>query len=150
MTRIAETRIPTARIPMTMLAAALVWASPAVAGDQASMPDLHTMLMDKFDAMNTMNQGIFREDVTPLVSSYFPVGQPMVQTKKILSEQKLGTLTPFKGTNDPGMGTMFVTKFDLTSHLFSHVYVVLDFDFEGAAPEMKIKAMKAYVRASNM
>ncbi len=138
------------RIATTMLAAGLFWASSVHAGDLASMPNLHTMLMEKFDAMNTMNQGIFREDVTPLVSTYFPVGQPMAETRRILSDQKLGALKPFKGTNDPGMGTMFVTKFDLTSHLFSHVYVVLDFDFGGAGPDMKLKAMKAYLRASNM
>ena len=31
---------------------------------------------------------------------------------------------------------MFVTKFDLTSHVFSNVYVVLDIDFDGTEPNM--------------
>ena len=114
------------------------------------MPDLHKMLMGKFDAMNSKSDGIFHEDVTPEIAAYFPVGQPMAETKKIIAEQKLGTLKPFKGTNDPGMGTMYVTRFDLMSHLFSHVYVVLDFDFDGAAPDMRLKQMKAFLRASNM
>ena len=117
---------------------------------QNAMPDLHKMLMGKFDAMNSKSDGIFREDITPSVAAYFPIGQPMSETRKIVAAQKLGTLKPFKGTNDPGMGTMFVTKFDLTSHLFSHVYVVLDFDFDGAEPDMKLKQMKAFLRASNM
>ena len=124
-------------------------AAPAFA-EKAAMPDLHKMLMGKFDAMNSRSDGIFHEDVTPMVAPYFPVGQPMAETRKIIATQKLGTLMPFKGTNDPGMGTMFVTKFDLTSHLFSHVYVVLDFDFDSAEPDMRLKAMKAFLRASNM
>lgn len=125
----------------------------AKAGDVPAaneIPDLHKMLMGKFDAMNGKSEGIFRQDITPSLAAYFPVGQPMAQTQKIIAEQKLGVLKPFKGTNDPGMGTMFVTRFDLTSLLFSHVYVVLDFDFDGAAPDMKLKLMKAYLRASNM
>ena len=114
------------------------------------MPDLHQMLMGKFEAMNATKNGVFREDVTALVAPYFPVGQSKAETEKIIAEQHLGTMHPFKGTNDPGMGSMFVAKFDLTSHLFSHVYVVLDFDYDGKAPDMKLKAMKAFLRASNM
>ncbi len=124
--------------------------APPEATDQAELPDLRQMLMDKFDSMNSRSDGIFHEDVTPAVAAYFPVGQPMAATRKIIAAQKLGALKPFKGTNDPGMGTMFVTRFDLTSQIFSHVYVVLDFDFDGAEPDMRLKAMKAYLRASNM
>ena len=133
-----------------MIALALALLASPMRADPSSMPDLHKMLMGKFDAMNSKSDGIFREDITPAVAAYFPVGQPMAETKKIIAAQKLGTLKPFKGTNDPGMGSMFVTKFDLTSHLFSHVYVVLDFDFDGAEPDMKLKQMKAFLRASNM
>ena len=115
-----------------------------------AVPDLHKMLMEKLDAMNASSKGIFRHDITPSLADYFPVGQPMAETKKIIAAQKLGQLKPFKGTNDPGMGTMFVTKFDLTSQLFSNVYVVLDFDFDGAEHDMKLKQMKAFLRASNM
>ena len=135
-------------IIIVALAAALL-ASPLRA-DPARLPNLHKMLMGKFDAMNTKSEGIFREDVTPSLAAYFPVGQPIAETRKIIADQKLGTLKPFKGINDPGMGTMFVSKFDLTSAMFSHVYVVLDFDFEGSEPDMKLKMMKAYLRASNM
>lgn len=133
-----------------IIALALALLASPLRADPAPMPDLHKMLMGKFDAMNSRSDGIFREDITPSVAAYFPVGQPMAETKKIIADQKLGTLKPFKGTNDPGMGSMFVTKFDLTSHLFSHVYVVLDFDFDGAEPDMKLKQMKAFLRASNM
>ncbi len=123
------------------------------AGDPAAanaIPDLHKMLMEKVDAMNASSEGIFRHDITPFMEAYFPVGQPMAETKTIIAAQNLGKLKPFKGTNDPGMGTMFVSKFDLVGHIFSHVYVVLDFDFDGAEPDMRLKAMKAYLRASNM
>ncbi len=148
-------------IIIVALAATLVAASaradePGVRGaaeDAAAknaMPDLHKMLMDEFDTMNASHEGIFRHDITPSLVTYFPVGQSMAETKKILAAQNLGTLAPFKGTNDPGMGTMYVSKFDLVGHVFSHVYVVLDFDFDGAEPDMKLKAMKAYLRASNM
>lgn len=133
-----------------IIALALALLASPLRADPAPMPDLHKMLMGKFDAMNSRSDGIFHEDITPSVAAYFPVGQPMAETKKIIADQKLGTLKPFKGTNDPGMGSMFVTKFDLTSHLFSHVYVVLDFDFDGAEPDMKLKQMKAFLRASNM
>ena len=147
-----------------MLAAALaaLLAGPAsadepgvrdTAEDQAAqnaIPDLHKMLMGKLDDMNASSEGIFHHDITPSLSRYFPVGQPMAETKKIIAAQKLGTLKPFKGTNDPGMGTMFVTRFDLTGHVFSNVYVVLDFDFDGVEPDMKLKQMKAFLRASNM
>lgn len=148
----------------TILAAAMavLLAGPVLADDpgvrgaaedaaaQNAVPDLHKMLMEKLDAMNASSEGIFHHDITPSLSNYFPVGQPMAETKKIIAAQKLGTLKPFRGTNDPGMGTMYVTKFDLTGHIFSKVYVVLDFDFDGAEPDMKLKQMKAFLRASNM
>lgn len=132
------------------LAVALLVAPAMAETSPATMPDLHSMLMKKFDAMNTMQAGIFHEDITPALAPFFPVGQPIEETRRIVADQRLGKLTPFKGTNDAGMGTMLVTKFDLTSHVFSHVYVVLDFDFEGAEPDMKLQQMKAFLRASNM
>ena len=142
---------------LLVLLATPVWAlEPGVrgtAGDVATasaIPDLHKMLMGKFDSMNTKGEGIFHEDITSSLAAYFPVGQPKAETEKIIAAQKLGVLKPFKGANDPGMGTMFVSRFDLTSHLFSHVYVVLDFDFDGARSNMTLKQMKAYLRASNM
>ena len=134
-------------LPTLFLAALLPCAA---AGASPPMPDLHQMLMQKFDAMNTMGQGIFHQDVTGIVAPYFPVGQTKSETEKIIVDQHLGTMKPFKGTNDPGMGSMFVMKFDLSSHMFSNVYVVLDFDYSGDAPNMKLIAMKAYLRASNM
>lgn len=120
------------------------------AASEHAIPDLHAMLMDKLDDMNARKEGIFHHDITPSLQSYFPVGQPMAETKKIIAMQKLGTLKPFKGTNDAGMGKMFVTKFDLTGHVFSNVYVVLDFDFDGAEPQSKLTHMQAFLRASNM
>lgn len=145
-----------AALAVVLLGAPALADDPGVRGtaeDEAAknaVPDLHQMLMGKLDAMNDAKQGIFHHDITPSLAAYFPVGQPMAETRKIIAAQKLGTLKPFKGTNDPGMGTMFVTKFDLTGHIFSHVYVVLDFDFDGAEPDMRLKQMKAYLRASNM
>ena len=127
-----------------------VRASAEDAAAANAVPDLHKMLMEKLDSMNASSEGIFHHDITPSLAAYFPVGQPMAETKKIIAAQNLGVLKPFKGTNDPGMGTMFVSKFDLVGHVFSHVYVVLDFDFDGKEPEMKLKAMKAFLRASNM
>lgn len=133
------------------LLAALLITPPAFAdGATTGVSPLKTMLMDKVDAMNARSEGIFHHDVTPDVAPYFPIGQSMSETKRIVAEQKLGELKPFKGTNDPGMGTMFVAKSDLVSHVFSHVYVVLDFDYAGVAPDMKLIAMKAYMRAGNM
>ena len=137
------------RMAMILVLATLA-AAPTRAEPPSAMPDLHKMLMEKFDAMNRTDQGIFHEDITPSVSDYFPVGQPMSETKRIIAEQHLGALKPFKGTNDPGMGTMFVTRFDLMSHVFSNVYVVLDFDYDGSGPDMKLTHMKAFLRAANM
>lgn len=115
-----------------------------------AQPDLRDVLMRKFDAMNAKHEGIFHEDVTSTVQPYFPLGQSIADTRKVIADQKLGALKPFKGTNDPGMGTMYVTRFALTNGMFAQTYVVLDFDFAGAAPDMTLKAVKAFLRASNM
>ena len=52
-----------------------------------AIPDLHRMLMDKLDAMNAKDEGIFRDDITPSLAPYFPVGQPMAETKRIIAAQ---------------------------------------------------------------
>lgn len=144
-------RALSAAIFATLLVAAPVLAGPARAGDAVpGTSPLKTMLMDKVDAMNVRSAGIFREEVTPDVAPYFPLGQSMADTERVMAEQKLGKMKPFKGTNDLGMGTMFVAKSDLVSHVFAHVYVVFDFDYAGTAPDMKLIAMKAYMRSGTM
>lgn len=113
--------------------------------------DVHQMLMRKFEAMNDTDQGIFHDDVTALLAPVFPVGQLQAETRKIVAEQKLGELRPFMGTNDTGMGDMFVTRFDLVGRLSEHVYVVVDFDFDKASDgKSRLKQMKAFFRAPAM
>lgn len=113
--------------------------------------DVHQMLMRKFEAMNGANEGIFHDDITALLAPYFPVGQLQAETRKVVAEQKLGSLRPFMGTNDPDMGEMFVSQFDLVGRLSERVYVVVDFDFDkGSDGRSRLKQMKAYLRASGM
>jgi len=108
-------------------------------------------LMDKFHAMNAAGQGIFQHDVSPLIRAYFPPGQPFAETVRILREQDLGTLTKFKGMQDPAGGTMYVAKFNLMNGMFSEVYVVLNFDFEGETEAgMTLKKATAMLRGGNM
>jgi len=108
-------------------------------------------LMDKFHAMNDAGQGIFQHDVSPLIEAYFPPGQPFAETVRILRDQNLGTLTKFKGMQDPAGGTMYVTKFNLMNGMFSEVYVVLNFDFEGKTEAgMTVKKATAMLRGGNM
>ena len=126
-------------------------AAPNDAVATASARDVHQMLMRKFEAMNGAHDGIFHDDITSLLAPYFPVGQLQSDTRKVVAEQKLGSLRPFMGTNDPGMGQMFVSQFDLVGRLSEHVYVVVDFDFDnGSDGKSRLKQMKAYLRASGM
>lgn len=140
-----------------LFAAAVAWTSPparaqqAAAASPAEKKDLHKMLMDKLDSMNAENRGIFHDDVTGMVAPYFPMGQTMADTKRVLAEQHLGKLHRFMGQNDPGMGTMFVAKSALMSHAYPDVSVVVNFDYEGAREgDMRLTHMRAFLRAENM
>lgn len=119
--------------------------------EHRAIPDLRRMLMGEFDAMNAASQGIFHEDVTASLAPYFPVGQPLAETRKIIAEQHLGALHNYMGVNDSGMGTMFVTRFDLVSGMSAHISVVVDFDYDQAGGEQaRLTHMKAFLRAANM
>lgn len=124
----------------------------AIASDvTAPTRTLHDVLMEKFHAMNAASKGIFHDDVTYVVAPIFPVGQRMSETKRIIAEQKLGALRIFKGEQDVTQGTMYVTKFYLMDAMFSHVEVVIDFDFEGTSEtDMVLRKMNAFIDASNM
>jgi hypothetical protein len=113
--------------------------------------DIADVMMKKFHTMAAADKGIFHDDVTAAVAPYFPVGQPIAETRRIAQEQKLGPLKPFKGSMNPGADMMFVTKLDLMSEMFSNVYVVFDFDFAGTNDaDMVLKGMRAYLKAGNM
>ncbi|MDR3461943.1 MAG: hypothetical protein P4L76_06495 [Beijerinckiaceae bacterium] len=112
---------------------------------------LHDVLMEKFHTMNAASKGIFHDDITEAVSPIFPLGQRMSDTKRIIDEQKLGSLRLFKGEQDAAQGTMYVTKFYLMDAMFSHVEVVIDFDFEGPnEANMVLRKMNAFIDASSM
>ena len=121
------------------------------AAADAPTPDIGQTLMTKFHAMEDAKQGVFHDEVTPLVAAYFPPGQTFAETQAILEQQHLGTLKPFKGTLDPSEGKMYVTTFSLMLKMFSDVYVVLDFDFDGTTqPDMVLRRMRAFLSANNM
>lgn len=113
--------------------------------------DLHEILKRKFDEMNAHANGIFHEDVTSLVEPFFPLGESYADVEATIRTQHLGTMRPFMGTNDPGMGKMFVTKFSLMSEMFSDISVIIDFDFDGDSKgAMVLKKRTAFVQAANM
>ena len=118
------------------------------ADDQAT---LHKQLMDKVEAMDRSSQGIFNDDVTPLVARYFPAGQSYADTAAILRDQELGELKPYVGKTGPGDGTMYVSRFDLMSHVFAHVFVVLHFAYRRAPDgSLGLDHMRAYLRSQTM
>src|ERR1700709_487875 len=55
------------------------WVPPAghILVEDASHGDLRKSLMDSFVAMNAANKGIFHDDVSAVVASYFPLGPPL-------------------------------------------------------------------------
>ena len=123
----------------------------AVAMTADDMASLHQRLMGKVDAMDRSRSGIFNEDVTALASPYFPVGQPMSETAAILRDQKLGELKPYAGKMRPDDGTMFAARFDLMSHVFAHVFVVLHFAYRRAPDgSLVLDHMRAYLRSQAM
>ena len=110
----------------------------------------HT-LMKTFDAMKDSGKGLFLVDVSAVVAPYFPVGQPFAETEAVIRREHLGSLRAFKGAKDPGGGTMYVTKFSLMSELYSDVYVVVHFEFDGdTRADMVLKSTSAFIRATNM
>jgi hypothetical protein len=112
--------------------------------------NLMDRLMDKFHAMNDAEQGFFQDDISPIVAPYFPPGQPFAETAKVIHEQNLGQLQKFKGMQDPGT-TAYVSRFSLMSGMFSEVYIVLNFEFEGSSEaNMTVKKTTAYIRGGNM
>ena len=115
------------------------------------MATLHGQLMGKVDAMDRSRSGIFNEDVTGLAAPYFPAGQPMSETAAILRDQKLGELKPYAGKTRPDDGTMFAARFDLMSHVFAHVFVVLHFAYRRAPDgSLVLDHMRAYLRSQAM
>jgi len=105
--------------------------------------------MDSFEAMNAAGKGIFHDDVSGVVASYFPLGQPFAETQKVVAAQHIGPLKPFTGKQVSG--TMYVTKLNLMAETFGDVDVVLDFEFSGRTEsDMILTKVKAYVRAMNM
>jgi hypothetical protein len=108
-------------------------------------------LMDKFHTMNDARQGFFQDDISTMVAPYFPPGQSFAETQKVIKEQNLGQLQKFEGQPDPNGDTMYVTKFNLMSGMFSQVYVVLNFDFDGTTEtNMTVQKTTAYIRGGNM
>ena len=113
--------------------------------------DLKAKLMGKFDAMNAKREGIFHEDVTPTVAPYFPAGQPIADTRKIIAEQHLGEFVPFKGKMMADENAPFPTKFHLMGAQYSQVEVIFDFDFDGTnETNFKVKSVHAYLRGTSM
>ncbi len=113
--------------------------------------DLHARLMGKVHAMNDAGQGIFQDDISVLLTPYFPAGQAFSETRQVIAKMNLGTLQKFKGKPDPAGGTMYVTKFSVMDGMFTDVYVVLNFTFEGQTEaDMKVKKATAFIRGSNM
>ena len=114
-------------------------------------PDLRKDLMERASALQAAHHGIFRVEVTEIVLPAFPAGQPMTETEAIVTRQKLGTLRKFKGEQMPNEGTMYVSTFTLMKGMMSHIYVVLDFDFDGTTRQnMVLRKVKAFIRATNM
>ncbi len=129
-------------------APALILANDATAAGLRK--NLMDRLMDKFHSMNDAGQGFFQDDISPIVASYFQPGQPFMETAKVIHDQNLGQLQKFKGMQDPGT-TDYVSKFNLMSGMFSEVYVVLNFEFEGQTEaDMVLKKATAYIRGGNM
>ncbi len=118
----------------------------------AAVPStLRDALMAKYNAMNDGDQGIFHDDVTPLVASYFPKGQTFAETQRMIEDQKLGPLMPFKGRYDRGKGRMYVSMFSVMTQMFSSASVVVDFDFSGTSERtMVLTNVSAYLQATNM
>jgi hypothetical protein len=129
-------------------APALVLAEDATStGLRKSLMD---RLMDKFHSMNAAGQGFFQDDISPIVAPYFPPGQPLAETAQVIHDQNLGELQKFKGMQEPGT-TAYVSKFSLMSGMFSEVYIVLNFEFEGQTEaSMILKKTTAYIRGGNM
>ena len=113
--------------------------------------NLHERLMSKFTTMNAAGTGIFHEDVSCAVAPMFPLGQTFDRTSEIARRQGLGNLRPFRGKQMPGPGRMFVARTSLMNKMFSDVYVVVDFDFDGPDEQhLVLKKVEAFLDASNM
>ena len=128
-------------------------AAPHFALAQLAAParPLRDVLMDRFHAMNAAEQGIFHQDISDVVAPYFPLGQSFAATKTMIKQQNLGILRPFKGDQPEPDGMMYVTRFSLMDAMFSDVYIVLDFDFEGRSEaDMVLRKTSASIRAANM
>jgi hypothetical protein len=132
--------------PGTRADAALVRAA-----DTMPVGSLRAQVMTKFHSMNDAGNGIFSDDISAAVAKYFPHGQPLKETERVIQQQDLGHLQPFKGSGNPGDGAMYVTRFSLMSGTFSEVYVVLNFEFAGKTrDDMVVKKAMAFIRGSNM
>lgn len=115
------------------------------------MATLHKRLMDRVDAMDRSRAGIFNDDVTAMVSPYFPAGQPIADTETTLREQKLGALMPFRGKVRPDDGTMFASRIELMSETFDNLFVVLHFAYRhGPEGSLVLDHMRAYLRSKSM
>jgi len=129
-------------------APALILADDATAASLRK--NLMDRLMDKFHSMNDAGQGFFQDDISPIVAPYFPPGQPFAETAKVIHDQKLGRLQKFQGMQEQGT-TDYVSKFSLMGGMFSEVYIVLNFEFEGQTEaNMVVKKTTAYIRGGNM
>ena len=126
-------------------------ARPVAIVEVTAAPALRDAVMAKFHAMNEGNQGIFHDDITPLVAPYFPDGQTFAETRKVLEDQKLGPMMLFKGRYDQREGRMYVSMFSVMTQMFSSVSVVVRFDFAGTTERtMVLRHVSAFLQASNM
>jgi hypothetical protein len=113
--------------------------------------EIRRKIMGEIHYMNDTEQGIFHHDVTKTLAPYFPHGQAMRDTEAVIADHQLGALRKFKGEEDPSEGTMYMTSFEMMAGMGSNVYVVIDFDFDGATRDtMVLRRMKAFVRAKAM
>jgi hypothetical protein len=121
------------------------------AADTMPAGSLRAEMMAKFHSMNDAGNGIFSDDISAAVAKYFPPGQSLMETEKVIQQQDLGHLQPFKGSGHPADGAMYVTRFSLMSGTFSEVYIVLNFEFSGTTrDDMVVKKARAFIRGSNM
>ena len=119
--------------------------------DTGEQGDLHKQLMGKYLSMNAKHEGIFHENITPTVEKYFPVGQPIAETKKIIAEQHLGELKPYMGKPMADEGSPFATTFHVTDKNFTEVAVVLHIGFSGHdESDFKVKTVHAFLRGTGM
>lgn len=121
------------------------------AADNDAHQSLKALCASLFEKMNDKNEGIFHEDISAAVAPYFPAGQPIAETRKVIAEQKLGELRAFKGKMMASETAPFATSFRLMGAQYSQVEVVLHFDFKGDSDSnYTVKSVHAYFRGTSM